>query len=135
MREETKPRIRIIGNTVYEINRRTKKIEGVFHGADKYFASHRNEDAEEEFEEEFEEEESQIPAHIKRKRLQALAQGMIGNKRKLAITTKADGLDREIAIDDTEREPEEAKKKLFRKKKSIKSKSKRKPVKKCRCKK
>jgi hypothetical protein len=132
MKEERKPRIRVMGNTVYEINRRTGKIEGIFHGKERYFASHQDEA--EEFEDQFEEEPQRPTESNKHKHIKAFAKGMIGSGRKLAIISEADGLDKEIAIVDVE-EPKKTKERLFRKKKSAKPKSKRKTVKKCRCKK
>jgi hypothetical protein len=131
MREERKPRIRVMGNTVYEINRRTGKIEGVFHGKERYFASHQEEV--EEFEDQFEE-EPQKSSQSKHNKIKAFAKGVIGSGRKLATVSEADGLDKDIAIVDVEEEPKKAKERLFRKKKSVKPKLKRKSVKKCRCK-
>lgn len=120
-----KTRTKVIGNTVYEIDRYTKQPKHIIHGADRYFKMRRGEDEDEEFEEEFEEEPIRSPS---KKRMDILK--LMGNKRKLV--SKADGLAKEIAIVDTEPEEHEKKEhynKYRKKKKSAK------PKRKCRCKK
>lgn len=149
------PRIVIKGDTVYELSRNSNTPRRVFHGAEDYFRMREKErvarlpEEEQEllYHEELEgEEESeiitpQISQHEKMNKIRALAKGMLGNQRELVITKKADGLNKNIAIDETPHEHEKKKQinDRYRKKKNTKTKSKRKVVKKaikkCRCKK
>lgn len=130
------------GNTIYEIDRYTHKPKHIIHGVDKYFKMRAEEEAKRKSEDEQEleyyeeiyddEPESFISPSERRKQLLAL----VGNKKKRVITNKADGLSKEIAIDETEYEPSKKKDVLYRKKKAVKTKPKRKIIKKkgCRCK-
>ena len=121
----TRPVIR--GNTVYEIDKFSKKPKHIIHGVDEYFKMRHGE---EELNETPDISEPILP-DIRRKQLLKLA----GNKRKLV--SKADGLDKEISIDETEHESKPDKyikyDPKYRKNKKL-SKPKRK-IKKCRCKK
>jgi hypothetical protein len=134
---KTRPIIK--GNTVYEINIATGRPRRIIHGIDKYFRMVAEEESkrkpyeeqELEYYEEINEEpeEERISPSERRKQLLKL----VGNKKKLV--QKADGLDREIPIEETEHEIIIKKKPInsrYRKKK-VSKKPKRK-VKKCRCK-
>lgn len=128
-----KIRVVIKGDTVYELNKFTGKPIRIVRGVKKYFERRNEERGETEEEEEVEfvpEPERHLSPGERRKQIFALA----GNKKKLV--SKADGLDKEIPIDETEHEPEPKTDRFtkYRKKKLVKSK-KRKPVKKCKCKK
>jgi len=122
-----KTRAVIRGNTVYEIDRYTKQPKHIIHGTDRYFKMQRGED-EDEFEEEFEEEPIRSPS---KKRMDILK--LMGNKKKLV--SKADGLAKEIAIDDTEHEAPEKREHYNKYRKTKKSAKPKRKVKKCRCKK
>ena len=141
--DKTKPVVK--GKTVYEINKFTGKPTRIVYGVDKYFRmrggeeDERNHLSEEEqelnYQERLENSDNWVntsSAHERREEILSL----IGNKKKRVLKSKADGLDKEIAIIETE--PEPVKKKdiynRYRKRKSPKTKSKRK-VTKCRCKK
>jgi hypothetical protein len=141
MSKKTKPIIK--GKTVYEINKFTGQPTRIVYGVGKYFRTRGEEEdkqnklSEEEQELNYRERlensddwKSPTSAHERHEQIASL----MGNKKKRV--SKADGLDKEIAIDETEHEP--VKKKdlynRYRKQKSPKTKSKRK-VTKCRCKK
>jgi hypothetical protein len=124
-----KTRIIIQGDTVYEIDVRSKKPKHIIHGVDKYFKMRHDEHESEnkgedetgysnEYEEEEEEEDKPIRSP-NRKREDILK--LMGNKKKLV--TKADGLSKEIPVWEN------------RRRKKCKSESKRKIIKKCGCKK
>jgi hypothetical protein len=122
-------RITIKNDTVYEIDKRTGRMVRIVHGVSDYFKMRQHEgDDEVEIEDDYEE---YVPTeHEKHEKIHSL----LGNKKKLV--TKADGLKKEIPIDETEHEPI-IKRKLHRNKKLVKIKSKRKSIKKtkgCRCK-
>jgi hypothetical protein len=142
--DKTKPVVK--GKTVYEINKFTGKPTRIVYGVDKYFRmrggeeDERNHLSEEEqelnYQERIENSANNLrttSAHERREEILSL----VGNKKKRVLTSKADGLDKEIAIDDTEHEPVKKRDPYnrYRKKKSQKPKSKRKVTKKCRCKK
>lgn len=135
-----KTRAIIKGNTVYEVNIATGRPRRIIHGVDRYYKmladaeSKRRPDEEQELEYyealNEEPEEERISPGERRKQLLKL----MGNKKKLV--QKADGLDREIPVEETEHEIIERKRPIntrYRKKK-ISKKPKRK-VTKCRCKK
>lgn len=131
---DKKLRTVVSGNTVYEIDRRTKKPKHIMHDVDTYFKLHpsnKNENLEERIEEQ---EIRPISQHERFKKIHDLA----GNKGKFIIKKEADGLNKEIIIDETEHEskPDKYSKYDTKYRKSKKSsKSKRKIIKKCRCKK
>jgi hypothetical protein len=149
------PRIVVKGDTVYELSRNSNTPRRVFHGKEDYFRMREKErisrlpEEEQEllYHEELEGEVDsdiitpQLSPHDKMNKIRALAKGVLGNQRKLAIIEKADGLNKDIAIDETPHDQEKKKQinDRYRKKKIIKTKSKRKIVKKvikkCRCKK
>jgi hypothetical protein len=125
----------ISGNTVYEIDKHTKKPKHIMHDVDSYFKLHPS--GKERNSEEDEEEIKSVKPISSREKFKKI-HDLMGNKGKLVIKTEADGLDREIEIDDTDHEatPEKYTKYDTKYRKSKKGKpSKRKPVKKCRCKK
>lgn len=119
--KKTKTVIR--GNTVYEIDRYTKQPKHIIHGKDRYFQMHGEYDPEAE-----DYEDDPVPSPSK-KRMNILK--LMGNKKKLV--SKADGLEKEIAIVDEE--PEEIKRENYNKYRKTKKSSKPKPKRKCRCKK
>jgi hypothetical protein len=126
-----KIRVVIKGDTVYELNKFTGKPIRIVRGVKKYFERRNEERGESDDEIEFIPEPERRPSPgERRKQLLALA----GNKKKLV--SKADGLNREIPVDETEHEPEPEKERFtkYRKKRVKKSKL-RKPTKKCKCKK
>lgn len=91
----SKTRTVVRGDVVYEIDRRTKKPKHIYHGVEKYFkARHEGEDIDEYDEDEYYEPEPVRSPRQKHKDLLKL----MGNTKKLV--TKADGLDKEISIDD-----------------------------------
>jgi len=123
-------RVKIRGDTVYEYNR--GKLIRIVHGVDKYWRERRavEGDGEDEYDEDidYEEEEKLSPSA---RRLQILT--LAGNHK--TRVDEAKNVDKNIFIVEEEEEPVKKKKeKLFRKKK-VEAKPKRKPVKKCRCKK
>lgn len=129
-----KPKVIIKGNTVYELNNVTHTPRRIIHGVDKYFKlQHEREDDNAEDQEEFDyhndlyEPDEPVPADVRHKQIANL----IGNKKKLV--SKADGLNKEIPIDESGNDPLPYKMKpinnRYRKKKPIKTKSKRKVVK------
>jgi hypothetical protein len=128
----------IRGNTVYEIDKFSKKPKHIMHDVDTYFKL-RNTDENDNEEERIPEREEpkQISSHTRFKNIQNLA---IGNSKKTTIIKEADGLDKDIIIDETEHKANPEKYAYtkydtkYRKSKKGKP-SKRKPVKKCRCKK
>lgn len=123
----SKTRIRIRGDTVYEINRRTGEVVHIHKGKDKFFRERYGE----EFDEEENEEEYVSPYKSSPSRRLELLK-LAGNKR---IISKASGLDKEIGIIEDDEEPREKRKPMFRKKKTKKIKIKRKAKKKgCGCK-
>jgi hypothetical protein len=148
------PRVVVKGDTVYELSRNSNTPRRVFHGKEDYFRMREKErisrlpEEEQEllYHEELEGEVDSdiitppISQHEKMNKIRALAKGVLGNQRKLAIVEKADGLNKDIAIDETPHNQEKKKQinDRYRKKKTTKTKPKRKivkKVKKCRCKK
>lgn len=135
-----KTRAIIKGNTVYEVNIATGRPRRIIHGVDKYFKMVADEESKKkpyeeqelEYYEELNEEpeEPRMSPNERRKQLLKL----VGNKKKLV--QKADGLEREIPVDEEEHEIIIKKRPIntrYRKKK-VSKKPKRK-VTKCRCKK
>jgi hypothetical protein len=133
----------IRGNTVYEIDKFSKKPKHIMHDVDTYFKLRKTDNEEENEEREIPEREEpkQISSHSRFKSIQNLA---IGNSKKSTIIKEADGLNKDIIIDETEHEPNPEKyayikydTKYRKSKKVIKPKRKivKKTVKKCRCKK
>lgn len=123
-------KIRIItkGDTVYEIDRVTKKPKRIIHGKSEYFTKLYRDTYEadqdyinekDDYDEDIEEE---TPVKISSTRRKDILKNVMGNKKK--IVTKADGLNKEIAIDDEEHEQKYINPRYdlkYRKKKSKKS--------------
>jgi hypothetical protein len=140
-----KVRTVIRGNTVYEIDKFSKKPKHIMHNVDAYFKLRNTDDDEDDdSEREIPIEPKSISSHDRFKNIKKLA---IGNSGKLPIIkNEADGLDKEIIIDETEHDTKPNKNirtdakyigydsKYRKSKKSSKLKRK-KIVKKCRCKK
>jgi hypothetical protein len=133
----------IRGNVVYEIDKFSKKPKHITHDVDGFFKVRNTERKEEEGEDSDKEipereEPKQISPHERFKSIKNLA---IGNSGKPIIIKKADGLDRDISIDDTEHESRPEKYAYtkydtkYRKSKKLSKIKRKKTVKKCRCKK
>ena len=130
------------GNTVYEISR--GKPRKIIHGVSNYFKMRQDEKesnmsqdeldflAEMEEAEREEEEERKTRSLSPSERRKQILKTVMGNKKRLV--SKADGLNKEIAIDDTEFEPEEKIHYNKYRKNKIRSKSKSKRKKGCGCK-
>ena len=141
----------IRGNTVYEIDKFSKKPKHIMHDVDTYFKlrhTDNDENEEEDSNREIPEKEPKsISPHDRFKSIKKLA---IGNSGKPAIIKQeADGLDKDIIIDETERDTKpdkhirteakyisyDSKYRKSKKSKKVLKLKRKKIVKKCRCKK
>ena len=127
----------IRGNTVYEIDKFSKKPKHITHDVDGFFKvrnTERDDDEDSDRETPEREEPRQISPHERFKNIKNLA---IGNSGKSVIIKEADGLNKDISIDETEHElkPIKYMKYDIKYRKSKKAPKIKRKIKKCRCKK
>lgn len=101
----------VSGNTVYEIDQRTKKPRHIIHGVDSYFRSKHGDEESDWYEEE--EEENSEPKVMTEERRQEILK-IMGKKKK--FTSKASG-PKDIAIEDRRKRNKKAKTKRKMRKK------------------